>query len=72
MLRAARFRAAVLPCLETDVMKKKGPRIIPDFSRKPKGVPAPGQPASKGQPAPHPSAAIAKPRLTDKPGRRGQ
>lgn len=53
-------------------MKKKGPRIIPDFSRKPKGVPAPGQPASKGQPAPHPSAAIAKPRLTDKPGRRGQ
>lgn len=53
-------------------MKKKGPRAIPDFSRKPKQVPHPGAPEPKTQPAPHPSAAVSKPQGPPlKSGRRG-
>jgi len=55
-------------------MKKKGPRAIPDFSRKPKQAPHPGAPATdpKAQPVPHPSAAVVKPQGPPlKSGRRG-
>jgi hypothetical protein len=53
-------------------MKKKGPRAVPDFSRKPKQVPQAGAPEPKTQPAPHPSAAVSKPQGPPlKSGRRG-
>lgn len=53
-------------------MKKKGPRAIPDFSRKPKKVPTPGPSETATQPVPHPSGAVAKPQGPPlKSGRRG-
>jgi hypothetical protein len=54
-------------------MKKKGPRAIPDFSRKPKRAPSAAAPADqKPQPVPHPSAAVSKPQGPPlKSGRRG-
>ncbi|MEP7345551.1 MAG: YdeI/OmpD-associated family protein [Gemmatimonadaceae bacterium] len=55
------------------LMKKKGPRGIPDFSPKPKSVPGKGLPDAKTKPVSQPPVAVVKPQATSaKSGRRGQ
>lgn len=54
-------------------MKKKGPRGIPDFSAKPKGVPGKTLPNAKTKPVSQPPVVVVKPQATSaKSGRRGQ
>ncbi len=54
-------------------MKKKGPRGIPDFSPKPKGVSGKVLPDAKGKPVVQPPVVVVKPQATSaKSGRRGQ
>ena len=54
-------------------MKKRGPRGIPDFSRKKKSVPMPGLPEAKPQLKAQAPINVVKPHAASfKPGRRGQ
>ena len=53
-------------------MKKKGPRAIPDFSKKKKPAPNADLPEAKPEATPHaPTRAVKPPTTLTKAGRRG-